>query len=132
MNTISSETDVHAPARVVYDILLEPDYIPRLYPDLLTIESDPPGRMTVGQKYHITGKAGRRRLEILAESAELVPDRKVVTRHTPGGLFKSFEETVLLEEKGEIHCLRCRLVYAIQDGIPVMLISEAQPWTPGT
>ncbi len=31
------------------------------------------------------------------------------------------------EEKSEIRCLRCRLVYAIQDGIPVMLIEEAKP-----
>jgi uncharacterized protein len=26
-------------------------------------------------------------------------------------------------------CASCRLVYAVQDGIPVMLIDEAQPWS---
>ncbi len=31
------------------------------------------------------------------------------------------------EERGEIHCLRCRLAYRIDDGIPVMLIEEAKP-----
>jgi uncharacterized protein len=31
------------------------------------------------------------------------------------------------EERGEIHCLRCRLVYAIRDDIPVMLVDEAKP-----
>ncbi len=31
------------------------------------------------------------------------------------------------EDRGEIHCLRCRLVYRIDDGIPVMLIEEAKP-----
>ena len=31
------------------------------------------------------------------------------------------------EEKQEIHCLACRLVFAIQDDIPVMLIDEARP-----
>ena len=31
------------------------------------------------------------------------------------------------EERGEIHCLRCRLAYAIRDDIPVMLIDEAKP-----
>lgn len=31
------------------------------------------------------------------------------------------------EDRGEIHCLACRLVYAIEDGIPVMLIEEAKP-----
>jgi len=32
-----------------------------------------------------------------------------------------------LEERGEIHCLRCRLSYRIDDGIPVMLVEEARP-----
>jgi uncharacterized protein YbaR (Trm112 family) len=31
------------------------------------------------------------------------------------------------EDQGEIHCLRCRLAYRIDDGIPVMLIEEAKP-----
>jgi uncharacterized protein YbaR (Trm112 family) len=31
------------------------------------------------------------------------------------------------EERDEIHCERCRLAYAIRDGIPVMLVDEAKP-----
>jgi uncharacterized protein YbaR (Trm112 family) len=31
------------------------------------------------------------------------------------------------EEASEIHCLRCRLSFRIEDGIPVMLIDEALP-----
>jgi len=31
------------------------------------------------------------------------------------------------EEKNEIHCRRCRLIYAIEEDIPVMLIDEARP-----
>ncbi len=31
------------------------------------------------------------------------------------------------EDRAEIHCLACRLVYAIVDDIPVMLIDEARP-----
>jgi uncharacterized protein YbaR (Trm112 family) len=30
------------------------------------------------------------------------------------------------EDQKQIHCLRCRLSYPIQDDIPVMLIDEAQ------
>jgi len=29
-------------------------------------------------------------------------------------------------------CHACRLVYPVDDGIPVMLIDEAQPWAPGS
>ncbi len=31
------------------------------------------------------------------------------------------------EDRDEIHCLGCRLVYAVRDGIPVMLVEEAKP-----
>jgi uncharacterized protein YbaR (Trm112 family) len=31
------------------------------------------------------------------------------------------------EDRQEIHCLRCRLVYAIEDDLPVMLVEEARP-----
>ncbi len=27
----------------------------------------------------------------------------------------------------EIHCLSCKLVYRIDDGVPIMLIEEARP-----
>jgi len=33
--------------------------------------------------------------------------------------------------KQELISKSARLAYPIRDGIPVMLISEAQPWTPG-
>jgi uncharacterized protein YbaR (Trm112 family) len=31
------------------------------------------------------------------------------------------------EPDREIHCLRCRLVFRIEDDIPVMLVDEARP-----
>lgn len=31
-----------------------------------------------------------------------------------------------LEENAEIHCVACKLVYAIEDGVPVMLPEEAR------
>ena len=37
----------------------------------------------------------------------------------------------LLFEETRIICPACRKAYPIRDGIPVMLISEAEPWSPG-
>jgi len=31
------------------------------------------------------------------------------------------------EEKNQIHCRKCSLIYRIEDDIPIMLIAEAQP-----
>ncbi len=36
-------------------------------------------------------------------------------------------DLVFHEDRFEIHCLRCRLIYEIKDDIPVMLIEEARP-----
>ena len=33
----------------------------------------------------------------------------------------------IYEEKQEIHCPHCLLVYRIEEDIPIMLIDEAQP-----
>lgn len=38
-------------------------------------------------------------------------------------------DLVFHEERLEIHCLRCRLIYEIKDDIPVMLVDEARPLT---
>ena len=37
----------------------------------------------------------------------------------------------LLFEETRIICRACRKSYPIRDGIPVMLITEAEPWSPG-
>ena len=34
---------------------------------------------------------------------------------------------VFLDEQDEIHCERCKLSYAVKDGVPQMLIEEAKP-----
>ncbi len=36
-------------------------------------------------------------------------------------------ELAFHEERQEILCQRCRLAFAIRDGIPVMLLDEARP-----
>jgi uncharacterized protein YbaR (Trm112 family) len=41
-------------------------------------------------------------------------------------------ELVFLEERGEIHCQTCRLIFPIQEDIPVLLLDEARPLPPAT
>jgi len=89
--------EVNASLKTVWDVLMDSSYVARLYPDVISVEADPPGPNFVGQKFHIIGRAGRRKLEIFAETTEQVPMTKVVTRQRPGGLFKSFESVVILE-----------------------------------
>lgn len=40
---------------------------------------------------------------------------------------KCHGELRFLEDRGEIHCERCRLLFRIEDDVPNMLLDEAQP-----
>jgi uncharacterized protein YbaR (Trm112 family) len=43
---------------------------------------------------------------------------------------KCHGELRFLEERGEIHCPACRLLFRIEDDVPNMLLEEAAPLPP--
>jgi hypothetical protein len=100
MPRVESNVDIDASLDVVWDILTDTSKIIKLFRDAVSVTVDPPGRSAVGQKYHLVGKAGRRRIEIFLEVTELVPKASVVTKQRPGGLFRSFRQVTSLEPHG--------------------------------
>jgi carbon monoxide dehydrogenase subunit G len=109
-------SEINAPSSAVWSVLKDSSYIPKLYPDVISVESDPPGVTTVGTKYHILGKAGRRKLEIFAETVEFVEEKKAVTKNNPGGLFKSFFSVVELEQNGTETTVKISFEYELSMG----------------
>jgi uncharacterized membrane protein len=109
-------SEVHAPVGTVWEVLMDSSYVPKLYPDVISVEVEPPGRNAVGQKFHIVGKAGKRRLEIYAETAEIVEEKKVLSRNRPGGLFKSFESLILLDARGAVTEVKTSFEYELSMG----------------
>lgn len=97
MPTIEQTVDVAAPVETVWSIVTDSTLLPKLVPDILSNEADPPGPATVGQKGHAVGKIGGRRAEFFTQVTEVVPNKRVVISQRPGGLFKTFSSTVILE-----------------------------------
>ncbi len=97
MPTVDQTVDVAAPVETVWSIITDPSLLPKLVPDIITNTVEPPGTATVGQKGHAVGKIGGRRAEFFSEVTELVPNKKAVITQRPGGLFKTFSSTILLE-----------------------------------
>jgi len=97
---VHSVTEIDASPQAVYEVLTNTAYILKLFRDAVSVGVDPPGRSVVGQKYHLVGKAGRRKFDINLEVTELVPDKKVVTMQRPGGIFNSFWQCTTLEPRG--------------------------------
>lgn len=116
MTKLETVSEVNAPVAAVWAVPTDSSHTPKLYPNILTSTVDPPGPTVVGQKLHLVGRAGRRKLEIFAETTELVKEKKIVGRNRPGGIFKSFNSTILLVTKGKSTTVRSRFEYELNMG----------------
>ena len=97
MPDVEQTLDIAAPLEAVWSILADPTFIPKLVPDIVSNEVDPPGMITLGQKSHSIGKMAGRKVEFFTEATEVVPNKKIVITQRPGGLFKTFSSSVILE-----------------------------------
>jgi len=89
---------VEAGPEAVWDVLTDPNYIPKLYPDLLNASVDPPGRAAVGQNRKFEARAGKRLIEIKTRVSEMVPLKKFAVTGRRGSALDTFLETVELEK----------------------------------
>jgi len=97
MPSVEQTLDISASPETVWGFLADPSFVPKLIPDVISNETDPPGPATVGQKGHTTGKIAGRRVEFFTEVTEVQPGKKIVIAQRPGGLFKSFQSSVTIE-----------------------------------
>src|SRR5580698_589411 len=116
MSKVQLIFQVNASGTTIWEVLMDPLYLSKLYPDVLSTEVEPPGRNFVGQKIHTIARAGRRRIEIFGETVELVTEKKIVSRNRPGGLFKSFESVIMLQPKGTGTEVKASLEYELSMG----------------
>jgi len=94
---IESAVNIEAPTSVVWGILADSAYVPKLFRDAVRVEASPPGRSAVGQSYDLTAKVGRIRTHVFLEVVEVEPGVSIATRQKPGGLFRSFRQRTVLE-----------------------------------
>ncbi len=97
MPIIEQTVEISASPQTVWSIVADPSYFPKLIPDVISNEVNPPGMATVGQKSHVIAKLAGRKVEAFGEATEVVPNKRLVTRQRPGGLFKTFSATTTLE-----------------------------------
>lgn len=97
MAKIAGSIEILASPETVWSILLDRENEFKFYPNLVSHQIDPPGLAVLGQKSHAIGKIGGMKVETFTEIAELEPNKKLVFRGRPGGLLKSFTQTITLE-----------------------------------
>ena len=113
---VESITEVDAPVATVWDVLTNPAYTPKIYPDILFSTAEPSGPSVVGQKVHLVGKVGRRKLELFAEVMEVVKEKKLVTVNKPGRIFRSYKSIFLLEPRAKGTIVRAKFDYELNLG----------------
>lgn len=96
MRTVKETVLVEASPEAVWQILVDPNYIPKLYPDLLNISVDPPGEAAVGQKRTLSGRAGKRLIEFRTVVTGLVPQKRFELGGREGGALEEFTEVIEL------------------------------------
>jgi hypothetical protein len=97
---IQSLVDIDATPDEVYEVITNTGYTLKTFRDAVSVRVDPPGRCVVGQKWHLVGRAGKRKCDVNREVTELIPGRKMVRTQAPGGIFNSFWQATLLEPRG--------------------------------
>jgi len=98
MRTVRESVLVQATPESVWEVLMDPYYTPKLYPDILNITVDPPGRAVVGQKRTVGGKAGKRLIELRTVVLDLVPLQRFEVGGRPGGALEEFSEVLELSQ----------------------------------
>ncbi len=97
MPTFERSTEIAASPETVWKIAADPTLAPKIFPDIISVTAEPPGMAHVGQKVTLTGKIAGRKVQQTLETTEVVPNKKVVFTRVPGGLMKTFVNTLTFE-----------------------------------
>ena len=92
--------EIDAPRWTIWKVLIDPSYIPKLFPEIITAEMEPPGEITAGSRTKVYGKIGKIRFEIYLEFPRVENEVCLMSRQLPGGLFQLFSQAVFLEAVG--------------------------------
>ncbi len=105
--------EIDSPRWTVWKVLVDPSYIPKLFPEIITVEMDPPGEIRVGSKAKVYGKIGKIRFEIHLEFPRVDTEACLMSRQLPGGLFRAFSQAVYLEAVGMTTRVRTSFEFAL-------------------
>jgi carbon monoxide dehydrogenase subunit G len=97
MPKIHRSVNIAAPPEIVWSIVADPSFVPKLYPHVISISPSHSRIATVGNSAVVTAKMLGRKVNVLVEATEVVPNERFSVRHQPGGLFSNYQSTITLE-----------------------------------
>ncbi len=97
MPTVETSIEIAASPDIVWSVAGDPSLVSKIFPDVISATTTPPGMATVGQKTTLVGKVAGRRIQGIFETTEVVPNKKLVVKQTSGSVIKSYFSTLTLE-----------------------------------
>ncbi len=125
MPIIERSIEISATPQSVWSIVSDPSLTPKLFPDVVSITSHPPGLAALGQKNTIVAKVGGRRSEATFETTEVVPNQKLSLRQTSGGLLKKYVTTTTLSPMKKGTQVTTKVDYEVAAGFLGKILSVA-------
>jgi carbon monoxide dehydrogenase subunit G len=97
MPTLEKSMEVAAPPEVVWSIIADPSFVPKLYPHVIAVAPGHSRIATVGNSVTITAKiAGRKMLASLV-ATEVVANKRFSYKHMPDGFLNKYLCSIVLE-----------------------------------
>ena len=97
MPKFQRSVNIAAPPEAVWSIVADPSFVPKLYPHVISISPAHSRIATAGNSVIVTAKMLGRKVNVLIEATEVVPNERFSVRHQPGGLFSNYKSTITLE-----------------------------------
>ena len=97
MPKLHNSVKIDVPPEVVWSIVADPSFVPKLYPHVISISPAHSRIATVGNSAIVTAKMLGRKVNVLVEATEVVPNERFSVKHQPGGLFSNYQSTITLE-----------------------------------
>jgi len=115
LTMIEKTFEIRASPEEIWSIIADRQGIPKLQPNVMEVEVDPPGLASVGQKFTFTYRIWRRKVKVFGEHVEVIPLKMLKSKQLPQGMFKGFEDTMTLE--GFDHRTRVTTILNYQLGL---------------
>jgi carbon monoxide dehydrogenase subunit G len=98
MPTLETSIEIAAPPEIVWSIIADPSFVPKLYPHVISVTPSHSRIATVGKSVTITAKVAGRKIQASLKATEVVPNKKFSVKHLPDGFLDTYLSTITLEQ----------------------------------